>query len=617
MSLLDTLVGWGIDRVGFAQNRWLSKAGQARARMPMYLTRDKDNSIYDSLTSYFVDYDDEIMQQLAMTISWVYSDIKLIAQEISAAKISVQKAVGENYEDVNSHPFEILMGNPNGVMSYPYLLQYTVQWLYLTGNAYWYLAPTKARSGNIAEIWPIQADKVTPIPGTKKFIDNFLYQTGPGETVSIDPRYVVHFQLPNPYSLYSGLSPLKAARLSIETDIAISQWQRDTYTTGRGIPHTVVMLDENMSDRDFEVIAQQLRDDFEAERKIAVARGGDLKIATVGLSQRDMELLGSRSYSRDEIDTIFLGVAMHSSNATDAYLRQADIIFKEKIVRPLHVLMAGQITTQLARPFYGQEFIVSFEDIRPKDRALSVQEANTYWQAKTFNEARAELGLPPYDSDWLVSIAGDTLKSFGNLPFTLAKDSGFVSNLISLSITETEVDESALQFEQPAPQFEQQEAFGIGSMWDSDAPERVLNNEVREALKTTFDESVLADLKRWRKVVIKLFRAGKKPEEYNFESTVIPSYIKDDIIKKLPNINNEKDLKKLFNEQKVWVSKAYYKYGSVEEALARAKKIGCEGYHTMTENGETIYMPCKTRKLWIKHEKQIKEEVEYTDKEED
>ena len=36
------------------------------------------------------------------------------------------------------------------------------------------------------------------------------------------------------------------------------------------------------------------------------------------------------------------------------------------------------------------------------------------------------------------------------------------------------------------------------------------------------------------------------------------------------------------------------KYTTEEEALDRAEELGCEGTHTMTEEGETIYMPCST-----------------------
>ena len=43
------------------------------------------------------------------------------------------------------------------------------------------------------------------------------------------------------------------------------------------------------------------------------------------------------------------------------------------------------------------------------------------------------------------------------------------------------------------------------------------------------------------------------------------------------------------------------KYTTEEEAVARADVIGCTGYHTMTEDGQTIYMPCATHAVWQEH----------------
>ncbi len=40
------------------------------------------------------------------------------------------------------------------------------------------------------------------------------------------------------------------------------------------------------------------------------------------------------------------------------------------------------------------------------------------------------------------------------------------------------------------------------------------------------------------------------------------------------------------------------KFSTKEEAISRAKKIGCAGFHTMTEDGETIYMPCSSHKAY-------------------
>ena len=54
------------------------------------------------------------------------------------------------------------------------------------------------------------------------------------------------------------------------------------------------------------------------------------------------------------------------------------------------------------------------------------------------------------------------------------------------------------------------------------------------------------------------------------------------------------------------------KYSTEEEALARADDIGCVGYHTLTEDGETVYMPCESHEFWLEHTGQNQEpEGEY------
>lgn len=40
------------------------------------------------------------------------------------------------------------------------------------------------------------------------------------------------------------------------------------------------------------------------------------------------------------------------------------------------------------------------------------------------------------------------------------------------------------------------------------------------------------------------------------------------------------------------------KFTTEEEALDRADELGCEGTHTMDEDGQTIYMPCSTHKIY-------------------
>jgi len=75
-------------------------------------------------------------------------------------------------------------------------------------------------------------------------------------------------------------------------------------------------------------------------------------------------------------------------NATEANATIADKIFKEKTIWPLLNLLAEQITSQLVIPWYGAQLRASFEDIRPANRELELQEVALAQPYLTIDEIR-------------------------------------------------------------------------------------------------------------------------------------------------------------------------------------------------------------------------------------
>ena len=510
-GLIDRTVSWYIDRYAHARAEWNTKVQTGeRGHLLSTLLGSGSNSLLQGggLSNNPADSTEKQRQSLAT--SWIYADIQLIAREFSAASIAVKRIDGERLIDVPNHPFELLLARPNDQIDLTFLWQYTMAWLNLRGDGFWYMAPETGNPDAIAEVWPIQADRMTPAldPTGEEFIAKWLYKTNLGSFIRIDPRYVVHFMLPNPYSLHKGLSPLTASILPMDTEKGTSEFQKDYYLSGRGIPASVLMLNEDMGDRDFDATVAQIREDFEEERKVVITRGGDLKVATVGLSQREMQIVGQREFTRDEIDIIYLGVALHRKS-TEAELRQMDKMFKEKTIHPLHVLLAGQLNTQVLRRFYAANEKVEFEDIRSQDKALNVQERNVYWRAKTLNEARQDLGLQPYEDDEL-----------GNMLVPLATDPAYVAMLKGISRTgAVPGSDGGL-----TPQSQRREPSANASMSESDAPVNQMTDiaagkgmaldEVKPMKhgdviisEDAIHEARSVELGRWKKVALKEVRA--------------------------------------------------------------------------------------------------------------
>lgn len=505
-NIIDRTVGWGIQRYSNARNLWL-KAN----------VDPQDRALIGSLTqsqNEITRWNDDEQRRIAITTSWIYADIQLLAREISAASISIKRMVDETEVAVKNHPAEILFSNPNPYMSMKFIWQYTVAWLELKGNGFWFLAPEMGDENTIAEIWPVPADRIFALPDKLNFLKGYAYKMPSGEMKFIKPQYIVHYQWPNPFSLLDGLAPLSAGRLALETEQGTSVWQRDTYVTGKGVPHSIISLDPDTNERDFIAISSQIRDDFEQERKIIVTRSGDLKVDKVGLSQKEMELVGQRQFTRDELDTVFLGFALHTTQGRE--LATMYKMFREETIFPMHQILADELTLQFIKPRYGNDLIAEFDDIRAQDRALNVQERNVYWRVKTLDEARAELGLPPIDDAEFPGL--------GKMLVMLATDPQFMMANYEIGIQNLRPNPSGIvdpKRKKPVPN---------SSLSNSDAPVNQLSDAAKdigvkllEAPSVAEIAGIDTELGRYKKVVLKGLKSGKRVGLIPFTSDVIPA----------------------------------------------------------------------------------------------
>jgi SPP1 gp7 family putative phage head morphogenesis protein len=130
--------------------------------------------------------------------------------------------------------------------------------------------------------------------------------------------------------------------------------------------------------------------------------------------------------------------------------------------------IAGQITTQVAIPFFGPEVFVAFSDVRPQDRALAVQEATQYWPSLTLTETRQERGLDPLPAIEVELVEGESVSLWDDVPLR-ALD----SFLVLVKPDEPE----------PEPIPPQLEGFaGQPSMLESGSPDAMQELEEEQAL---------------------------------------------------------------------------------------------------------------------------------------
>jgi HK97 family phage portal protein len=380
--------------------RWAAEWGAAvgsyqrsvrQARRPAFLGSWAESEKHrgDNLTP-------RMAQRRAMLNSWAYTAVQFIMREASAANFEVTQldAAGEALVQPR-HPVTALMLRPNPIMGRAFLWQYTIAWLQLSGNAYWFVACDNQNTP--VELWPLPAQDVEPVPGdAERFIDYYDY-TANGSSYHIPAEVMVHFRLPNPFDVFRGLSPLSAAMLATDSDTAMARWNAQFFSQDNVMPSAIINMSSGdpampVNPADAEALKADLRAGYQASRrKTAITAAYKLDVALLGWSAREMDFISGRQFTKEEIYSIFgMPGGLLDKNATEANATVADQIFKEKTVWPLLNLIAEQLTAELLIPFYGPDYVGRFEDIRPRNRELELQEVDRAKGALTINEVRQQ-----------------------------------------------------------------------------------------------------------------------------------------------------------------------------------------------------------------------------------
>lgn len=319
--------------------------------------------------------------------AWVYIAVNRIAEAAALVPLHVSRLAGEQQIQVDNHPLERLLRNPNPLMSQFELIEQTVGMLELYGNAYWFLAGDV--TGQPAEIWPLRPDRVTVVPHPERVVRGYLYEID-GQRIPLESVEVVHFKRWHPANDYYGLSALEAARIAVDSDRAMADWNRNTFSAEHGVPAGIVTIQDHVTDQDFDRIKRDWRLSYGGgQRRTAFVRGGSINWQSIGLNHQDLDFLQGRRAHRDEILNIFgVPVGLVSENATEANATVAERLFIERTLYPKLVRIAQKITQELL-PFYGGDAVCQFEDIRPTDTQARLDEIRTARDILSINEIRA------------------------------------------------------------------------------------------------------------------------------------------------------------------------------------------------------------------------------------
>ncbi len=549
--------------------------------------------------------DTDQAMKLAVTSAWVYSGIKTIADRTAAfdARPTMKRRVGQELRDQPNHPFTKLLDQPNSLMTWEFMSRYLTWWAFLSGNAYLFIATPEVASGDPEELWPLPSDAVAPDPKsihvsrlTGKPCIDYNYTLN-GKTQTLPGENVIHIRFPNPFDYWYGLSPLSAMIDAVKTDRYQAKYLQGFFGRDNAVPTAIISVPQETNEIDFETIKEQIREQFGEGRRSAITRAGDLDVKVITQTLREMDVIASRKFNREEINHV-LGIPeglINGSTSGDSRLA-TEITFARITVQPFIDLVAAELTANLA-PYYGDGYVVKAPSIIPQDRALALQEYEKYSPDRSINENRQVLHLAPLDMPGLIATINAIRVKTGldeistpldsvlmdlmlNVPTRLIAvlSSNTFANASQTGLRPGQVDASGedvldpvdeqianmekfseatggrdQQAEAETSPAQQEDAGGTSGGANLEKPPKTPSligagggaREIQVNAGKTWMVNAMhigqrEELNRWRKVAVKMAKSGEDPGRYEFDTGVLPETLIGSIRKQLSGADETK-----------------------------------------------------------------------------
>lgn len=275
--------------------------------------------------------------------------------------------------EVVEHPFLEILNRANPFMSGTELIEMTVLFLELTGNAYWYIVRDK-QFGIPIQVWVVPSQFMKVVPGKDTLLAGYVYKEHMNE-VPFEVDEIVHFKYPNPNDFFYGVSPLLAVSDAYNTNENIHVFTNALFTN-MARPEGVIQTDQDLSSDDFDSLKKRWQAAYggaSKARKTAVLSKG-LKYQPITMTPQELDFAQGRAIVKEEICNAFgQSVALYSEKANRANSEQAYNSFLRDAVSP-RLRRIEETINAFIMPLFDPNIFVAFENAVPEDKDFRLKE---------------------------------------------------------------------------------------------------------------------------------------------------------------------------------------------------------------------------------------------------
>lgn len=337
--------------------------------------------------------------QLMANVGWVYAANQVIADDCASVRLKLMHVMNDgDEEEVFSHEILDLIDDPNNVITAKQLWNLYYSYLNLTGEAY---ILKLDRNGNALEDKSKLPSALFPLPshlcdfhvGEKSWDESYVIYNG--------DRYPINAVLrdinPDPENIYNGMSIVRKASLTVDTDIQMKRWNNKLFKNGAR-PGVVVEVPDQLKDDAYNRLKQQFDEQYRGVGNAfnRVILEGGAKMSPFMMTTQDLDFLESKRFTRDEILAMFkvsgsnLGI---TEDVNRANAEAQEYSYAKRCIKPRLEQFVDFMNKRLLRPIYGGEYKLDFEDPIPENTEMRLREAEAgvnKWL--TINEVREMYG---------------------------------------------------------------------------------------------------------------------------------------------------------------------------------------------------------------------------------
>jgi HK97 family phage portal protein len=336
--------------------------------------------------------------------------------------VEIEQADG-TYEPAIDSPMLDLLATPNAYHTGELLLKaFAYSWV-VYGNVYWYKA--RNASGQVVELWPLDAANVYPYTDTTKneFISYYVYKPPIGTEQYLAPSDLVHFRCGlDPRDSRLGLAPIEALWLELAADVALTKYTQ-AMAQNFGVPPYCVSPEPDPTGT-YQLSAELMKSEItkgttgsNTGKMLTFER--PVRIVMMGMSPDQLAVDKSRRIPEERVASVLcipgvvLGYGSHLDRATYSNVATARRMAYEGCVNPILNLIAAVLREQLLIEFVPRETIDNYwVRFDMSDIAALKEDTNDLYkrEVEAFkngitkrSESRAQLGLPSDPEDEIYS----------------------------------------------------------------------------------------------------------------------------------------------------------------------------------------------------------------------